>query len=214
MTHSAKTPLASPRKRTRLPPDVRRQYLLDAALDEFARLGFEGARVEAIALAAGLSKAGFYAHFDSKEALFEALLETIMLPVDAEQAWPASPGDSLEAAVDGFLGMLYGDGSSTRRLSIMRLLIIESGRDPQRIRQWYEQRYRPYIDKRQRALECYLRRYTDHAGLTSGQIALAFSPAVQAMFWQMILGGEHAASEIAAIKESHRDIMLRLLSTD
>ncbi|WP_252106031.1 MULTISPECIES: TetR/AcrR family transcriptional regulator [unclassified Halomonas] len=214
MKHSAKTPLASPRKRTRLPPDIRRQYILDAALDAFAKVGFEGATVEAIALKAGLTKAGFYAHFASKEALFEALLEAIMLPVESGESGFLRHAESLEDAVDGFLDMLYGDGSSTRRLTIVRLLIIESGRDPQRIRQWYEQCYRPYLEKRQQALADHLNRYAPKAALTPDQITLAFSPSVLALFWQMIIGGDIAAERIAAIKASHRDVMLRLLSAD
>ncbi|MBP5979907.1 MAG: TetR/AcrR family transcriptional regulator [Halomonas sp.] len=214
MTQTSKTDNASLRKRTRLPPEVRRQYILDAALDEFSMSGFEGATVERIARQAGITKAGLYAHFTSKEALFEALLDTIMLPIAADNVWSLSSASTLEAAIDSFLDTLYGDDKSTRRLTIMRLLIVESGRNPQRVQQWYQQTYRPYIEKRQRVLESYLRQHTSHTALTPGQIALAFSPAVLAMFWQMIIGGESAASEIAAIKASHREVMLRLLSTD
>lgn len=214
MTQTSKTDNSSPRKRTRLPPEVRRQYILDAALDEFSISGFEGATVERIARKAGITKAGLYAHFTSKEALFEALLDTIMLPIATDDAWPLSSEGTLESAVDSFLDMLYGSSKTTRSLTIMRLLILESGRNPQRVQQWYQQTYRPYIQKRQRVLESYLRQHTSHTTLTSGQIALAFSPAVLAMFWQMIIGGESAASEIAAIKASHREVMLRLLSTD
>ncbi|WP_447555101.1 TetR/AcrR family transcriptional regulator [Vreelandella sp. EE22] len=213
MTHRAKPPPAPQRKRTRLPPEVRRQYILDAALDAFSTVGFEGATVERIAQKAGITKAGLYAHFEGKEALLEALLDTIMLPIE-DDPWSLGSAATLEAAVDSFMDMLYGDGKSTRRLSIMRLLIVESARKPDRIQQWYHHTYRPYIQKRQRVLETYLRQYAPHTSLTSEQIALAFSPAVLAMFWQMIIGGESAASEIAAIKQSHRDVMLRLLSPD
>lgn len=204
----------SARKRTRLSPEVRRQLILDAALDVFSISGFEGATVERIARQAGITKAGFYAHFTSKAALFEALLDTIMLPIASDKAWVLNSVDTLESAVDSFLAMLYGDESSARRLAIMRLLIAESGRNPQRVRQWYEDTYRPYIERRQQALESYLRQYTSYTRLTSGQIALAFSPAVLAMFWQMIIGGESAAAEVDVIRTSHRDLMLRLLSPD
>lgn len=214
MTQTSKTDNPSPRKRTRLPPEVRRQYILDAALDEFSISGFEGATVERIAHQAGITTAGLYAHFTSKEALFEALLDTIILPMATDDAWSLSSEGTLESAVDSFLYMLYGGSKTTRRLTIMRLLIVESGRNPQRVQQWHQQTYRPYIEKRQRVLESYLRQHTSHTALTSGQIALAFSQAVLAMFWQMIIGGESAASEIAAINASQRAVMLRLLSTD
>lgn len=214
MATTRKSTDAAVKKRTRLTAQVRRQYILDAALDEFSALGFEGATVERIASNAGITKAGLYAHFTSKKALFEALLDTIMLPTMVDDAWALSSEGTLESAIDGFLDILYGDHKTTRRLSIMRLLIVESGRDPHRIQQWYQHTYRPYILKRQQVLETYLRQHTSHTALTPGQIALAFSPAVLAMFWQMIIGGESAASEIKAIKASHREVMLRLLSTD
>lgn len=214
MTKTSKPIDASVKKRTRLPPQLRRQYILDAALDEFSISGFEGATVERIARKAGITKAGLYAHFTSKEALFEALLDTIMLPTMADDGWALSSDDSLESAVDSFLGILYGNTGTPRRLSIMRLLLVESGRNPDRIQQWYQQTYRPYIQKRQQVLESYLRQHTSHTALTTAHISLAFSPAVLAMFWQMIIGGESAASEIEVIKASHRDVMLRLLQTD
>lgn len=213
MTQTPKAADASA-KRTRLSATVRRQYILDAALDEFSIAGFEGATVEHIARKAGITKAGLYAHFTSKEAVFEALLDTIMLPTMSDDGWALSSEDSLESAVDSFLNILYGGTKSSRRLSIMRLLLIESGRNPHRVQQWYQQTYQPYIQKRQQVLENYLRQHTSHTSLTSGQIALAFSPAVLAMFWQMVIGGESAACEIEAIKASHREIMLRLLSRD
>lgn len=52
-----------------------RDALLDAAADTFARLGFHGASVDAIARAAGLTKGAVYSNFRSKEELFLALLD-------------------------------------------------------------------------------------------------------------------------------------------
>jgi AcrR family transcriptional regulator len=52
--------------------------LLDAAEKVFVRDGFEKARIESIALAIGRTKGAVYAHFESKEDLFIALLERRM----------------------------------------------------------------------------------------------------------------------------------------
>ena len=52
-----------------------RRKLLRAAERIFARDGFEAARLEDIAAAAGYTRGAFYANFDSKEELFMALLE-------------------------------------------------------------------------------------------------------------------------------------------
>jgi AcrR family transcriptional regulator len=49
--------------------------LLKSARKVFARDGFEAARLEDIAKDAGYTRGAFYAHYDSKEDLFFALLE-------------------------------------------------------------------------------------------------------------------------------------------
>ena len=52
-----------------------RSRLLQAAEKIFARDGFEAAKLEEIAAAAGYTRGAFYANFDSKESLFLAMLE-------------------------------------------------------------------------------------------------------------------------------------------
>ena len=56
--------------RQRLTPEERVPLILDAALEEFSRRGFVGARMDDIARRCGLSKGGLYAHFDGKDAIF------------------------------------------------------------------------------------------------------------------------------------------------
>ena len=55
--------------------EATRRKLLKAALRIFARDGFEAARIEEIARAAGHTRGAFYANFKSKEDVFFALLE-------------------------------------------------------------------------------------------------------------------------------------------
>jgi AcrR family transcriptional regulator len=52
-----------------------KRKLHEAALNVFARHGFEAARIEDIAAEAGFTRGAFYAHFQSKEDLFFAMLE-------------------------------------------------------------------------------------------------------------------------------------------
>ena len=56
-------------------PDRTRAAILAAARAEFARVGLGGARVDAIALAAGTNKRMLYYYFGNKEGLFVAALE-------------------------------------------------------------------------------------------------------------------------------------------
>ncbi len=55
--------------------DATRRALLRSARRIFARDGFAAARIEDVAAATGHTRGAFYAHFESKEDLFFALLE-------------------------------------------------------------------------------------------------------------------------------------------
>ena len=62
-----------------LPPfmagDDKRSTILRAAHKLFLRDGFSATSMDAVTQEAGVSKATVYAHFDSKQRLFEALIE-------------------------------------------------------------------------------------------------------------------------------------------
>ena len=60
--------------------------ILEAALDEFQRKGFDGARVDEIAKKAGVNKALIYYYFESKDKMLEAIF--------AEMAKDFIPGKS------------------------------------------------------------------------------------------------------------------------
>ncbi len=53
------------------------QKLLDAAAEEFARHGYEGANVNSLSTAAGFAKGTIYNYFPSKQALMLALIDDI-----------------------------------------------------------------------------------------------------------------------------------------
>lgn len=59
----------------RLSRIVRRESILDAAQSVFAKTGFEGARTQQIADAAGISEALIYKYFPSKHHLYVAVLK-------------------------------------------------------------------------------------------------------------------------------------------
>jgi TetR/AcrR family transcriptional regulator, upper aerobic nicotinate degradation pathway regulator len=68
--------LAAPRnRRNGRAPDRTRQAILRAAVDEFGREGYGGARVDRISRAAGSNDRMLYYYFESKEQLFHAVIE-------------------------------------------------------------------------------------------------------------------------------------------
>lgn len=58
-----------------------REALLDAALECFSERGFDATRVEDIARMAGVAKGSVYTHFKDKEALFQGLIESTLIPL-------------------------------------------------------------------------------------------------------------------------------------
>jgi len=64
-----------PRARRRLGRDERRAAIIDGAAAAFARGGYAATSMADIAAAAGVSHLIVYRHFDSKEALYEVVLE-------------------------------------------------------------------------------------------------------------------------------------------
>ncbi|MFC9245898.1 TetR/AcrR family transcriptional regulator [Streptomyces sp. NPDC057136] len=71
---AAVPPSSQPVKRTRDAARTRAE-ILDVATEEFARLGFAGARVDEIAARMRTTKRMIYYYFGSKEQLFTAVLE-------------------------------------------------------------------------------------------------------------------------------------------
>jgi len=77
-----------------------RARLLDAAYAEFVERGLAGARVERIAAKAVANKQAIYAYFGSKDALFDAVLDT-RLRILADLV-PFTPDD-----LPGYVGALF-----------------------------------------------------------------------------------------------------------
>lgn len=113
-----------------------RSRILEAALQEFSAHGLAGARTERIAAAAGVNKALLYYHFDSKEKLYLAALESISITIrDRSMAVflrEASPGERLlRIALDHF-DRIIAQGEFQRLLQqeMMRLQKGEPGALP------------------------------------------------------------------------------------
>jgi AcrR family transcriptional regulator len=90
----------------RLPADERRATITEAAGPLFARDGYAATRLDDIAAAAGVSKPILYRHFDSKKALYMALLRKHRddLPTFVAEADPAAPAaDVMRAIIDHWL---------------------------------------------------------------------------------------------------------------
>lgn len=119
---------AARRERARARP----AEILDAARDLFSRKGFEAARMDEVAAAAGVTKPAVYRYFPGKDRLIEALLEEdLAIPFRRLATWIEAHEGPVETLVDGFaerVGALQS-GGLTRGYLILAL--DESGRRPE-----------------------------------------------------------------------------------
>ena len=103
MGRSAKTDRSSTAAKQTRDPEATKAQILDAAEEEFARFGLNGARTEAIAAKTGVTKAMIYYYFGSKEGLYQAVIERPALQLDEKlRQMPLdemSPEDALVALV-------------------------------------------------------------------------------------------------------------------
>jgi AcrR family transcriptional regulator len=77
MTSQPPDASAKPRRRyaPRMPPDKRREQLIDAALSVIVEQGYEGVSIEAVAKVAGVTRPVIYDHFPNLASLLQALIE-------------------------------------------------------------------------------------------------------------------------------------------
>ncbi|HEY8584357.1 MAG TPA: TetR/AcrR family transcriptional regulator [Capillimicrobium sp.] len=107
----------------------RREQLLDAGLEVFARDGWHGARVADVCRAAGLSPRSFYELFADREALFLAVTDRLAERVLALLRPAATaPGQTPDERVRGVLAALAGFFADDPRA--VRVALVESCATP------------------------------------------------------------------------------------
>ena len=90
-----------------------KQEILEAALDLFSTQGFEATSVSRIAEAVGIRKASLYSHFESKQAILDALVKDILEQYAAHSMfvrtdWESGTGAQQVLTPDGAAEMILG----------------------------------------------------------------------------------------------------------
>jgi AcrR family transcriptional regulator len=202
-------PPAAPSPRWRRRAEARPEEILEAALAEFTERGFEAARMEDVARRAGLSKAGVYLYFDSKETLLKELIKAKVAPLarQAEAIAAAGASDPLAA-----LRLIASNAAKLTRepmvLATPRLVISIAGRFPE-----IADFYRVNVAALARAAIVKL----IEAAIAKGAIravdphaaAHAFiGPLLLEAIWTHVLGGESALGPPENLVQQHFDILL------
>jgi AcrR family transcriptional regulator len=151
--------------------------IIEAAFQEFVKHGFSATRLDDVAARAGVTKGTIYVYFDSKEALFVAMITEMSREHFDHLAREIEAIDCVGLEfIKPFL-KLFCDKLSTddRTREVFRLLIAEAPRFPGLVDQHYEQFILPLTSRLQSWLK---------AGQTSG----ALRASNVARFPELILG--------------------------
>lgn len=199
------------RQRRYLPAAERKQEILDAALIEFSDRGFVATTIERIASRAGLSKAGIYAHYKSKDEIFEDLLMTLLVQQETDESYLLPDADaSLPAIVDAYVDRLFSRWGNRRTVGTFRLLIAESGRSPELVRRWHNKAVDVILLKEQAMVDECLRRGVMRPGVLTDNFTLAAAPFVQWMVLQALLD-DAAPMSAEQMRTVYKLLLLELL---
>jgi len=117
---------------------AKRRQVMDGARTAFLSAGFDGASMNDIARAAGVSKGTLYAYFDSKEQLFEALIrEDRSQQAERLCAFPADasdPGGQLSAFGRRLIEMM----ARPETVAHVRVVIAATAKFPRLGQAFYE----------------------------------------------------------------------------
>jgi len=129
---------AKPRWRRR--KDARPEEIVSAALEVFADRGFAATKLEDIARRAGVTKGTIYLYFDSKEALFKALIRQTIVPVIAQgeavaHSFTGSARELFERLVREYWRLV----GETSLVGIPKLMMAEANNFPELARFYYDE---------------------------------------------------------------------------
>jgi len=129
-TQSRRARAKRPEPATPSPEDsAREEEILQAAFDVFTDKGFHGARMLDVANRARASKATLYAHYPSKEALFEALMAwSTRQGTEALDAIAADQTLDPLAALHRFAAHLLALMLQPKKLALFRIAVAEGHR--------------------------------------------------------------------------------------
>src|SRR5256885_14933768 len=120
--------------------DARPAEIVAAALEVFGERGFAGTKLADVARRAGVTKGTVYLYFDSKEALFKAVVRETIVPVIAQgealaQAFTGSARELVERLVREYWRLV----GETAVAGIPKLMMAEAATFPELTRFYYEE---------------------------------------------------------------------------
>ena len=198
--------IAAPRRRRK---DARPSELLAAALELFVEKGFAATRLTDVAARAGVAKATLYLYFDSKEALFRAVVAQGIVPLFA--AAQSELGDYSGSASDLLIELLtrwQREVGATPLAGLYKLIVAEAHNFPELVQYYHDE----VIVRGRAMLADVLRR-----GIASGEfreidvdatIDIVIAPLLSLIVWRFSLHRCGAGIEPGLLLKTHFDLLL------
>ena len=188
---------------------ARRQAIVAAALEEFSARGFAAARLEDVAKRAGVAKGTIYLHFRDKEALFEDLVATTIVPFVAglERLPPADM--PIRTVLENFVALFIAEIFGTERRNVLRLVMTEGPRFP-KLAEFY---YHNVVERAVAAMRALLERARERGELRHEALLqfphLVVAPALMAIIWTGLFDTLRAARHRGADAHPSRRVVRR-----
>ena len=206
---SVSTPQSATRTPRRRRKEARPSELTAAALELFVEKGFAATRLEDVAAHAGVSKGTLYLYFDSKVALFKAVVEEGIVPLlaAAEQQMANYKGSSADL-LRLLLVKWWEQIGATRLAGVPKLIISESRNFPE-VAQFYHDKV---IVRGRAVMRSILQR-----GIASGEfraldietaIDVIFSPLLMLAVWRSSLCFCGRDTDPESFLQTHFDLLV------
>ena len=174
--------------------EIKRKNIIDAAIDEFREQGFLGAKTTSIAKKANVSSRTLYNHFESKEALFDAISDIMLEQNQSMEPVSYDPDHDFAQQLKDALWQYIGVITEETAIGLNRMVLSELIRDLDRSRQFFtetESHDYPMTGLIKEAMDAGVLRKADPVFATNQLLALAKS----FFFWPEFFLGENPTSK-------------------
>ena len=193
-----------------------KQDILEAALELFSVQGFEATSISQIANAVGIRKASLYSHFESKQAILDALVKEVlerygMHSIFARADWQRDAAD-LPITSDACVQMIQGQNRYILHDPTIqrarKMLVIEQFQNPELAKLQTKQNYSDVLGYFTGLIKCLIRKGVlteDDPEIMAAQLCLPVS------VWTNLCDREpEREQEVMALVERHIRQFFRL----
>jgi AcrR family transcriptional regulator len=184
----------------------RRAAIIAAGLDEFTARGFAATRLDDVAKRAGVAKGTIYLHFKDKEALFQELVRTALVPLIGNLMTVPAAGGSVREILERFAETFVRDVAETKRGDIVRLIMAEGTRFPS-LADFY---FREVVSRGLAGIRKLIEYGIERGEIRNARLAdfpqIVIAPAMVAVMWQGLFG-RHAPLDAVAMLKVHLDLI-------